>query len=69
MGIHINCYLFFRDIVKASHLKPIEKSDISELNNYQKGCIWNSFVDEKPSSLHNMEVLKYTIILHFITFH
>lgn len=34
----------FRNIVKAAHLKPLEKKD--HLNVLSKGCIWNTVANK-----------------------
>ncbi|XP_046670676.1 coiled-coil domain-containing protein 103 [Homalodisca vitripennis] len=55
---NVSTYEEFRDMVKAAHLKPLEKSERLGADNRQKGCIWNSFVDRKPDlpPLKNMEI-------------
>ncbi|XP_054290343.1 coiled-coil domain-containing protein 103-like [Macrosteles quadrilineatus] len=51
-------YEEFRDIVKAAHLKPLDKSDRLGPDSNSKGCIWNTFVEKKTdlSPLQNMEI-------------
>jgi len=54
----VSTYEEFKEMVKAAHLKPLEKSERVGLDNIHKGCIWNTFVEKKSelSSLQNMEI-------------
>lgn len=51
-------YIFFRDMVKAAHLKPLDRTERLAPENLQRGCIWNTFVDKKSDlpTLQNMDV-------------
>lgn len=48
-------YEQFEEIVKASHLKPLEKKDKSQLTN-PKNTIWNSISNETRQKTSNTEV-------------
>ena len=48
-------YEQFEEIVKASHLKPLEKKDKSQLSN-PKNTIWNSVSNETRQKISNAEV-------------
>lgn len=58
-------------MVKAAHLKPLDKTERLAPENLQRGCIWNTFVDKKSDlpTLQNMDVsnrlyltLKYKLL-------
>ena len=48
-------YEQFEEIVKASHLKPLEKHDKSQLSN-PKNTIWNSVSNDKRDKISNTDI-------------
>lgn len=54
-------------MVKAAHLKPLDKTERLAPENLQRGCIWNTFVDKKSDlpTLQNMDVSNSKHTLQF----